>query len=140
MSNNKYFTIDEILGEIKSAKEYNSDYFDDLFNSMFNNDDYIYYYNEASEALNSYTYNKYDYCEPSLNGVFGAIELVQTYEKDNFDEVNTDISNPCELANMAEYIRAESVFNAVLDRAGLTLDDETNSVNLNKFIKSAETI
>ena len=68
-----------------------SGYYCDLHNEVFNTDYYIIGTYEAKEALKEYD-------------VFEAIELVQTYEKDNFGEVYTELSNPEKLINMVYYI------------------------------------
>lgn len=44
-------------------------------------------------------------------GVFEAIDIVTTYEKDNFGEVTTDISDPERLANMLSYVQGEEFLN-----------------------------
>lgn len=63
----------------------------DLTNEAFNTDYYIIGTAQAEESLEEY-------------GVFQAIKEVQEYEKENFGEVSTDISDPEKLANMLFYI------------------------------------
>ena len=71
-------------------------YYCDLHNEVFNTDYYIIGTHEAKMALRAYD-------------VFEAIELVQGYEKDNFGEVYTDLSNPEKLINMVYYIIGDEV-------------------------------
>ena len=71
-------------------------YYCDLHNEVFNTDYYIIGNHKAKEALREYD-------------VFDAIELVQTYEKDNFGEIYTDLSNPEKLINMVYYIIGDEV-------------------------------
>lgn len=71
-------------------------YYCDLHDEVFNTDYYIIWTNEAKKALEEY-------------GVFDAIEKVQTYEKDNFGEVYTDLSDPVKVINMLYYIIGEEV-------------------------------
>lgn len=66
-------------------------YYCDLHNEVFNTDYYIIGRYEAKEALREYD-------------VFDAIELVQGYEKDEFGEIYTDMSDPEKLINMVYYI------------------------------------
>ena len=68
----------------------------DLHNEIFNTDYFCVYTSEAKDYLNSY-------------GIFQAIEEVTEYEKFNFGEVTTDISNPCKLINMLVYIKGEEI-------------------------------
>ena len=46
-------------------------------------------------------------------GVFEAIETVQQYEKENFGEVQTDLSNPEEISNMLWYIIGEKALHSL---------------------------
>lgn len=73
-----------------------SGYYCDLHNEVFNTDYYIIGTYEAKEALREYD-------------VFDAIELVQTYEKEQFGEIYTDLSDPEKLINMVYYIIGDEV-------------------------------
>lgn len=93
----------------------------DLHNEVFNTDYYIIGTYEAKKTLEEY-------------GVFDAIEKVQTYEKDNFGETYTDISNPEKLVNMLFYIIGEEVLFDMMDRIDAwndnwnnVADEETNA-------------
>ena len=98
-----------------------SGYYCDLHNEVFNTDYYIIGTYDAKDAL-----RKYD--------VFEAIELVQTYEKDNFGEVYTDLSNPEKLINMVYYIIGDEVICEMYEIAEFednwnnVADDETNAI------------
>ena len=72
------------------------------------------------------------------SGAFGAIQLVQAYEQDNFGEVNTDLSDPCAVANTIDYIRGTRVFEELLNEADLELDDEITKENAKKVIELAK--
>ena len=96
-------------------------YYCDLHNDVFNTDYYIVGTHEAKEALNEY-------------GVFEAIEKVQTYEKENFGEIYTDLSNPEKLINMLYYIIGEEVLFEMMEGVdefhnnwNNQADDETNA-------------
>jgi len=113
---------EEARGAIIEALESGySGYYCDLHNEVFNTDYYIIGTYRAKEALNEY-------------GVFEALNKVQTYEKDNFGEVYTDLSDPEKLINMLYYIIGEEVLSEMMD--GITAwednwnnqaDEETNA-------------
>ena len=93
----------ELLKEVKNqAIDYLTDNQDietygcDLHHEIFNTDYFCYYDSEAKKYLENY-------------GIFQAIEEVTEYEKFNFGEVTTDISNPCKLINMLVYIKGEKL-------------------------------
>ena len=68
----------------------------DLHNEIFNTSYFCNSERDAKNYLESY-------------GVFEAIKEVRDYEKFNFGEVTTDISNPCKLINMLVYIKGEEI-------------------------------
>lgn len=103
-------------------------YYCDLHNEVFNTDYYIIGTHRAKEALREYD-------------VFEAIELVQTYEKEQFGEVYTDLSNPEKLINMVYYIIGDEVIGdmyeieAFEDNWNNVADDETNEAIVEEMKK-----
>ena len=94
----KYFTRYEILEDIKEYLEYDTDiYTDDLLHEVFNTDIYIAGYSESKEALNQF-------------GVYEAFEIVEDYERSNYGELYTRLSDPQAVANMLYYIKADEIF------------------------------
>ena len=87
---------------IEALQDGYSGYYCNLHNEVFNTDYYIIGNYQAKEALKEYD-------------VFEAIEKVQTYEKDNFGEVYTDLSDPEKLINMLYYIIGEEVLYEMMD-------------------------
>ena len=71
-------------------------------------------------------------------GAFGAIQLVKAYESDNCGEVNTDLTDPCAVANMIDYIRGTRVFEELLNEADFELDDEITEESAKKVIELAK--
>lgn len=97
-----------------------SGYYCDLANEAFNSDWYIIGTCEAKDALREYD-------------VFDAIELVQTYENDNFGTVYTELGNPEKLINMVWYVIGEDVIaemneiEVFSDNWNNVADEETNA-------------
>ena len=87
---------------IETLKDGYTGYYCELHNEVFNTDYYIIGTYEAKKALEEY-------------GVFDAIEKVQTYEKENFGEIYTDLSDPEKLVNMLYYIIGEEVLFEIMD-------------------------
>lgn len=125
MYNKKYNEMKQeaIEAIIEALEDGYSGYYCDLHNEVFNTDYYIIGTYEAKEALREYD-------------VFEAIELVQEYEKFNFGEVYTDLSNPEKLINMVYYIIGDEVIcamneiEAFNDNWNNVADDETNAIIL----------
>ncbi len=106
---------------IEALRNGYSGYYCDLHNEVFNTDYYIIGTYEAKRALAEYD-------------VWDAIEKVQTYEKDNFGEVYTDLSDPEKLINMLYYIIGEEVLYEMMegvdefhDNWNNQADEETNA-------------
>ena len=97
MYNKKHAEMKEqAIADIMERLEDYDGYYCDLHNEVFNTDYYIIGTHRAKEALREYD-------------VFEAIELVQKYEKDNFGEIYTDLSDPEKLINMVYYIIGDEV-------------------------------
>jgi hypothetical protein len=106
---------------IEALRDGYTGYYCDLHNEVFNTYYYIIGTYEAKKALEEY-------------GVFDGIEKVQTYEKDNFGEVYTDLSDPEKLINMLYYIIGEEVLYEMMngieaweDNWNNRADEETNA-------------
>ncbi len=116
---------------IEALRNGYTEYYCDLHNEVFNTSYYIIGTYEAKKALEEY-------------GVFDAIEKVQTYEKDNFGEVYTDLSDPEKVVNMLFYIISEEVLYEIMDGIEAwdenwnnQADEETNAAIL-EAIKEKE--
>lgn len=86
------FTQDR-LKDLHGSKIYGCD----LHNEIFNTDYYIIGTWQAEQWLIKHT------------GVFNGIGIIQEYEKEQFGEVNTDLSNPEHIVNMLVYIIGEGI-------------------------------
>lgn len=103
------FTKDDFLKEamgaiIDTLENGCSPCLDDVHDEAFNTDYYETNYDSAIKWFNDYEYS-----------VFYVIDDVVTYEKDNFGEVNTDLSNPCAVLNMYWYIIGEEAEDILAD-------------------------
>ncbi len=119
---------------IEALKDSYSGYYCDLHHEVFNTDYYIIGTYKAKEALNEY-------------GVFEAIEKVQAYEKDNFGEIYTDLSDPEKLINTLYYIIGEEVLSEMMDGIKAwndnwdnIADEETNAAILEAIEKKEVTL
>ena len=123
MYNEKHYAMKEeaIEAIIEALENGYEGYYCDLHNEVFNTDYYIIGTYEAKEALREYD-------------VFEAIELVQTYEKENFGEVYTELGNPEKLINMVYYVIGADVIaemygiEAFDENWNNEADEETNAI------------
>lgn len=131
MYNEKHLSMkEEAIEDIISHLEDFDGYYCDLHNEVFNTDYYIIGNYQAREALKEYD-------------VFEAIDFVMNYEKVNFGEVTTDISDPERLINMVYYIIGEDVIGEAMEEIpgfynnwDNTADEYNNSI----LIKALEKI
>lgn len=139
MSNNKYFTKDEITETFAEAKDYIANNFEDLFNAMVNADyDYIGDRCEANRAISNFKNDEeLDNYKTNLDGALGALEVVRNYKR--YHRV-TPIDDPVKIANGIEFVRSSNLFYKVLNKANLTFYTTTTEENLDKFIKVAKSL
>lgn len=130
---------EEVLGEILDrVEDYEGSDFDTFENEVFNDDERNMYYNEAKDELEKFVSDEDLDGYETTDGVFGAIELIKEYESTEFGEVNTDFSNPCDIANMIDFIRGGNVFGEVMDKAGLDMDEDISAENLKLFRETVQ--
>jgi hypothetical protein len=105
---------------IEALQDGYAGYYCDLHNEIFNTSYYIIGTYEAKKAIEEY-------------GVFEAIKRIQEYEKDNFGEITTDLSDPEKLINMLYYIIGMEVLSEIMEDINVFHDnwnskatDETN--------------
>ena len=105
-------------------------YYCDLHNEVFNKDYYVIGTAEAKNILG--------------DDVFDAIGRIYTYEKDNFGEIYTDLSNPIKIVNMLFYIIGTEImynngeFSKILDEHWNEYADEETNMELIKALKNSE--
>lgn len=135
MLQNKEEVLDEILDRVE---DYEGSDFDTFENEVFNDDERNMYYNEAKDELEKFVSDEDLDGYETVDGVFGAIELIKEYESTEFGEVNTDFSNPCDIANMIDFIRGGNVFSDVMEKADLDMDEDISAENLKLFKETAQ--
>jgi len=110
-NNNKYYNQDEIQSHINEYLKENGDYLKDnldrysdineLHNMIFNTDYFLIGYYQCEQWLK--------------DKAFECIGIVQDYEKDQFGEVSTDLSNSENVVNMYAYIVGEELLYSMED-------------------------
>lgn len=107
-------------------------YYCDLHNEVFNKD---YYVTGTAEAKNILGEGE---------NIFNAIGRIYTYEKDNFGEIYTDLSDPIKIVNMLFYIIGEEImynsgeFSKILDEHWNECADEETNMELIKALRNSE--
>lgn len=135
MLQNKEEVLDEILDRVE---DYEGSDFDTFENEVFNDSERNMYYNEAKDELEKFVSDEDLDGYETVDGIFGAIELIKEYESTEFGEVNTDFSNPCNVANMIDFIRGGNVFGEVMEKASLDMDDDISAENLKLFKETVQ--
>lgn len=99
----------------------------EIHNEVFNTDYFIIGHYQAEQWL------------IKNGGVFAAIETIQDYEKDNFGEFVTDLSEPERVCNMYVYILGEEILNS-LDTIQKYWDENTTDEILEELKTELENI
>ena len=136
MLQNKNEVLDVIIDNLT---DYIGSDFETYEDETFNQESNI-YTREAALDLDKFVKDDaVDYEETTLdNGAFAAIQLVKAFEENELGEVNTDLTDPCKVADMVDYIRGTRVFEELLDEADFDLDDEITKDSAKKVIELAK--
>lgn len=136
MLQNKNEVLDVIIDNLE---DYLGSDFETYENENFNQESNI-YTREAALDLDKFVKDDAtDYEDTVVDcGAFAAIQLVKAYEQDELGEVNTDLTDPCKVADMIDYIRGTRVFEELLNEADFDLDDEITEESAKKVIELAK--
>ena len=136
MLQNKNEVLDVIIDNLE---DYIGSAFETYEDETFNQESNIYTRKAALDLDKFVKDDATDYEDTVVDsGAFGAIQLVKAYEQDNFGEINTDLTDPCKVADMIDYIRGTRLFEELLTEADFELDDEITEENPKKVIELAK--
>lgn len=107
------FAIDAAAKLAEVLEWFDADY-DCLHHTAFNEDYYIIGTYEAKKALEEV-------------GTFEALGLIKEYELENFGNVDTDLTDPEQVANMLFYIVGEHLIDSLNFTAYGRADEKTNA-------------
>lgn len=136
MLQNKNEVLDVIIDNLE---DYIGSDFETYEDETFNQESNIYTRKAALDLDKFVKDDATDYEDTVVDsGAFGAIQLVQAFEENELGEVNTDLSDPCKVADMVDFIRGTRVFEELLNEADFDLDDEITEESAKKVIKLAK--
>lgn len=128
------FNYNTMLSTIADELENGSNSLEDIQMNTTNKDLWIIGTYKASQALEEFNENDQLYTSTTLNGVFGAIEYVKNYETEQFGLVNTDLSDPEEVANMVAYINMEYVLTDISNDFDIDIEEELTDQQANNIV------
>ena len=120
----KEFSYDTMLATVGDALDDGNRTLEDIQMNTTNVYPWIIGTYKASQALEKFDVKDMLYTSTNLTGVFGAIEYIKYYETDQFGTVNTDLSDPEQVASMVAYINMECVLNDLSDEFDIEQDDD----------------
>ena len=120
----KFFDRNEMLKAIEAELDDGNRTLEDIQMYTTNTDPWIIGTYQATEALAKFDNDDMLYTNTYLTGVFGAIEYVKTYETAQLGTVNTNLSDPEDLASMVAYINMEMVLNELYNDLDLDWNGE----------------
>lgn len=92
----------------------------------------------ASLELEKFDEDDQIFEETELNGIFGAIQYVQDYEKDTYGLVSTNLSNPEQLATAVAAINLDDFIYNLADTLKIDRDDEPTKHEANMVVNYLE--
>ena len=120
----KFFDRNAMLKAIEAELDDGSRTLEDIQTYTTNTDPWIIGTYRAAEALAKFDNDDMLYTNTVLTGVFGTIEYVKDYETDRLGTINTNLSDPEDLASMVAYINMEMVLKDLHDDLDLDWDGE----------------
>lgn len=136
------FTKDTIISiftdELENAKD---ETFDDYRNDQFNSDEYIIGRYQANEALNHYDGRNHIGAIAALQDIYDyTVDEIGVIDPNSHVFADDDIIEPETVASKLAYCLSDYYLGAILDEAGLDLDDEIDDETIQKFKDAAKRV
>lgn len=96
----------------------------ELQNYAFDYEPWIISGYKSVKALEQFDEEDQMYKLTQFNGVFGAIQYVKDFEKNEFGGVYIKLSDPEQLADMVAYINGYQILSELAEKLNLNFDDE----------------
>lgn len=127
---NSEITLEELKDEVKSViqadiENYKGSSLEEAHQDMFNSDFYIIGTYQAKEWLTE-------------KDVFNCIDIVQSWEKDVFGELQSDLSNPEKLASLVIYSVGETILFEVSNDLGIDYHEELTDKDIKSILEWLE--
>lgn len=108
------------------------------YESLVLDDPWILGWYNAAQELENFDEDDQVFEETKMNGIFGAIQYVKDYEKDTYGLVNTDLSNPEQLATAVASINLDNFIYDLADTLKIDRDDELTQDEANMVVNYLE--
>lgn len=70
-------------------------------------------------------------------GFFGASQVIVNYELENYGKIsNSDVTDPCDMANMIDRIRCERMLHNAMTKLGFDIDTDLSDDNVQALVKT----
>ena len=70
-------------------------------------------------------------------GFFGASQVIVNYELENYSKISSsDVTDPCNMANMIDRIRCEHMLHNAMNKLGFDIDTDLSDDNVQALIKA----
>ena len=129
----KEFSYDTMLATVGDALDDANRTLENIQMNTTNVDLWIIGTYQASKALEKFDVKDMLYTSTNLTGVFGAIEYIKYYETDQYGTVNTDLSDPENVASMVAYINMECALKDLCNEFDIDWGDELTDQQVDKI-------
>lgn len=70
-------------------------------------------------------------------GFFGASQVIVNYELENYGKISrSDVTDPCDMANMIDRIRCERMLHNAMNKLGFDVDTDLSDDNVQALVKA----
>lgn len=70
-------------------------------------------------------------------GFFGASQVIVNYELKNYGKISSsDVTDPCDMANMIDRIRCERMLHNAMNKLGFDIDTDLSDDNVQALVKT----
>lgn len=125
--------VSDVDPDFKDELQIGDVYYGNIFENNLNNNA-----EKAIDEINAFkNIPKLDDITTKYQGFFGASQVIVNYELENYGKISSsDVTDPCNMANMIDRIRCENMLHNAMDKLGFDIDTDLSDDNVQALVKA----
>lgn len=125
--------VSDVDPDFKDELQIGDIYYGNIFENNLNNNA-----EKAIDEINAFkNIPELDNITTKYQGFFGASQVIVNYELENYGKISrSDVTDPCDMANMIDRIRCERMLHNAMNKLGFDIDTDLSDDNVQALVKA----
>lgn len=125
--------VSDVDPDFKDELQIGDIYYGNILENNLNNN-----VEKAIDEINAFkNIPELDNITTKYQGFFGASQVIVHYELENYGKISSsDVTDPCDMANMIDRIRCERMLHNAMNKLGFDVDTDLSDDNVQALVKA----